>query len=430
MTIKRQHAEPEWKVSHQKNWQQCWRVEKCTSSSEISTIDFGQSYYQHFNSGFYGSILRAWEVLRPHSENVEPNKTKIECLCGDFMQANVKFDGEDAVWHEAIMRARGKLDNEKQLLNGVTIFQDIISHQRKRDHVTWYSNQVPSKFVAILSASPKIEGAEKLVALPKNLKMMKPLTDEQKYFVLNDVESSKELAAEMRDYARKSFTAYYRGLEINKIHYSCTICGDVFSTSVMRRIHERRHRDEAYKCEICFKIFDTADHLERHQIVHSDERPFECDTCGESFKSEQVLVEHQLIHQEATVPCRETGCPEKFGNSSKMLKHFKRTHENIKDLKGDRVRCRNSKCDKEYHSNKLLAQGCENLGKGDNFPYKCPYWPKCIPDCKRQYRVWQKGLFDHVRRDIQHYLEDKLKSEFDYSQRQAEVYLKQILEEL
>ena len=62
----------------------------------------------------------------------------------------------------------------------------------------------------------------------------------------------------------------------------CLSCGAHFSNLLKLRIHQRVH-DETNKCQICKKCFGTKQSLERHKLVHTDEKAFECDICKQEF---------------------------------------------------------------------------------------------------------------------------------------------------
>eukprot|EP01083_Nonionella_stella_P216952 779231_1 len=61
------------------------------------------------------------------------------------------------------------------------------------------------------------------------------------------------------------------------------------------------HGDESqFQCDIsdCQKSFTSRNALNRHQITHSDIRPFQCNLCEKSFKTKVHLVTHQLAHSD------------------------------------------------------------------------------------------------------------------------------------
>ena len=60
---------------------------------------------------------------------------------------------------------------------------------------------------------------------------------------------------------------------------------------------KRERLDKAYECEACQKKFARKSHLQRHEKVHSDFRPFVCSICEQKFKRKEHCFKHiQTIH--------------------------------------------------------------------------------------------------------------------------------------
>ncbi|CAG2119124.1 unnamed protein product, partial [Medioppia subpectinata] len=68
-------------------------------------------------------------------------------------------------------------------------------------------------------------------------------------------------------------------------------------------IHTNRHlglRPFACAVDECGKTFVSKSHFKRHQLVHSNERPFRCPHCHKRFKTRSHLVRHQLeVHDKS-----------------------------------------------------------------------------------------------------------------------------------
>uniref|UniRef100_A0A1B6JSE9 C2H2-type domain-containing protein n=1 Tax=Homalodisca liturata TaxID=320908 RepID=A0A1B6JSE9_9HEMI len=66
-----------------------------------------------------------------------------------------------------------------------------------------------------------------------------------------------------------------------------------------------------YSCGKCGKTFTRKDRLDRHQVTHSEMRPFQCKYCSKSFKRNDKLVEHiKMFHWEISVKdkCSDLMC--------------------------------------------------------------------------------------------------------------------------
>ena len=83
----------------------------------------------------------------------------------------------------------------------------------------------------------------------------------------------------------------------NKKRYKCEICDSAFSRSNHLSRHWLIHTGERpFKCDICDKAFNQACYLTIHKRIHTGEKPFKCQVCSRAFNQSQHLKRHSLIH--------------------------------------------------------------------------------------------------------------------------------------
>ena len=54
---------------------------------------------------------------------------------------------------------------------------------------------------------------------------------------------------------------------------------------------QRNSRGE-YPCNFCEKVFPCYSHMKKHEIVHSDQKPFKCDFCEKYFRRKYDCTRH------------------------------------------------------------------------------------------------------------------------------------------
>lgn len=84
--------------------------------------------------------------------------------------------------------------------------------------------------------------------------------------------------------------------------FQCKFCEVVFPSKVELRKHSSVCEKKESKakpsqvalhvCNICNKDFASPYNVRRHQLTHSDDRPFECEYCSKSFKEKSSLTKH------------------------------------------------------------------------------------------------------------------------------------------
>ena len=54
----------------------------------------------------------------------------------------------------------------------------------------------------------------------------------------------------------------------------------------------------AFQCDVCDKVFATIYHLNRHKVIHSNDKPHSCHVCQKSFGRKDKLIQHTRTHED------------------------------------------------------------------------------------------------------------------------------------
>ena len=186
----------------------------------------------------------------------------------------------------------------------------------------------------------------------------------------------------------------------------CNICGKKLGNLKNLKKHYKLHTGlREYKCKFCDKSYKRSDHLNRHMIVHQEDKtPFECSYCYKKFSYKYHLKTHiNNIHILNPFKFKCEICGEFFHKKIKLLKHQRREHKE----KIEKIKCYYPYCYKSYltqskldeHIKKIhhnlnvddINHEIEEKNKKEKYFYKCPF-----DDCKKIYST-HFNLLTHIK---------------------------------
>ncbi|XP_044750341.1 oocyte zinc finger protein XlCOF6-like isoform X2 [Coccinella septempunctata] len=126
----------------------------------------------------------------------------------------------------------------------------------------------------------------------------------------------------------KSF-AYAKTFEVHQQRhkkgiFSCEVCQKKFNhaSSLIYHRNSEHNNGKRFVCNKCNKIFKHRQLLQRHQLVHTEERPYKCTMCSSAFKTKTNLMSHNSIHTgEKNYVCSD--CGQTFAHKTSLKLHMR-----------------------------------------------------------------------------------------------------------
>jgi hypothetical protein len=84
-------------------------------------------------------------------------------------------------------------------------------------------------------------------------------------------------------------------------------------------------RIRRFACHLCDKQFLSRNHLQRHILVHTGEKPYKCEVCGLACNQKSNLKKHMLVHTDCAKLHQCHLCPNSFTQRSHLNMHLQ-TH--------------------------------------------------------------------------------------------------------
>ncbi|XP_070546392.1 zinc finger protein 58-like isoform X2 [Ptychodera flava] len=169
--------------------------------------------------------------------------------------------------------------------------------------------------------------------------------------------------------------------------YMCDICGRTLKTEHCLATHKLMHEGKKFKCDYCdYKTVRKCD-LTGHMQRHIDKSKLQCKECGKQLLNSNSLRKHiQRFHIKLKYPCSD--CDQEFCVPWELQHHVERHHS------GDRNLLTCEKCDKGFHTKKLLNAHLRVVHS--EHPVKCQI---CLKEFRHHSRL-KRHLRVHERSEV------------------------------
>ena len=116
---------------------------------------------------------------------------------------------------------------------------------------------------------------------------------------------------------------------------------------ICRLLQDDLERPKSFRPK-CYYITDIKKHLEKHQMIHKNQKQFKCNECNKGFNRKDYLKTHRLIDSnERQFVCDWSQCLKRFNTKENL-----NSHKLFVDLKQRKFEC--NECQKRYY-NKIFC---------------------------------------------------------------------------
>ncbi|XP_070398500.1 zinc finger protein 721-like [Nothobranchius furzeri] len=114
----------------------------------------------------------------------------------------------------------------------------------------------------------------------------------------------------------------YREVQKELKSFSCD-CGKIFGKKSSFNRHQRIHTGQKpFACELCGNRFTRKSNLNTHMIKHTGQKPFVCELCGNRFTEKSSLNAHMRVHT-GQKPFICELCGNRFTEKSTLHRHMR-----------------------------------------------------------------------------------------------------------
>ncbi|CAH2239037.1 jg23589 [Pararge aegeria aegeria] len=101
---------------------------------------------------------------------------------------------------------------------------------------------------------------------------------------------------------RQSKSLHNKAVHLGERNYACNECDARFayprSLAVHRVSHRRARPNRGFACDLCGKVLNHPSSVVYHKQAEHAEQRYVCGTCGKHFRHKQLLQRHQLVHSQ------------------------------------------------------------------------------------------------------------------------------------
>lgn len=147
-----------------------------------------------------------------------------------------------------------------------------------------------------------------------------------------------------------------------------------------------------YPCGFCEKVFSCYSHMKKHEIVHSDERPFKCDYCDKLFRRKYDCSRHmKVVHIQRMMKRKlePTVEPGPSSSSSELVPQIEPPSKK-KEKPKDGYDCET--CGKSFSCPSHLKR--HTIMHTDEKPFTCDFCPK---EFRRKYDRNRHVKYVHLK---------------------------------
>ena len=265
------------------------------------------------------------EKLASKFENEHVQKELIETICTNENQVNEQTEAVKTNFGKSKSEHFDYLDSDNESITDDSDNESITYDSEKQSYEA--TDQLDVSKLKVQTEHSEENNivfdfpADKFYEFIGNNEKLSPVSSDNEDVELPNEETTSNCESKEKQMDHKKDKPAIDGEKGKK--NSCSFCGKCFLNKAWKERHERIHTGEKpFECKFCQKRFIEKGKVKVHERIHTGDKPYQCKTCNASFAQSGILKKHEKCHNGGK-PHQCQTCNASFNRLSSLTMHQK-----------------------------------------------------------------------------------------------------------